>query len=186
MGKATWIARIGIIMTSALLFSGCVTNIRQPQSSPMPSTERFGTFGNVYYENITIAPAFASATPNQRAARKINEETIMGLRNVFTDLKVVDEALESTDTRSLIIRPHIVEIKFIGGAARFWVGALAGSSAVLMQVTYINMPSGNVLANPEFYRSASAFGGGMSMGTSDNMMLTMIAQDIITYTSSNR
>ena len=186
MNKAKCVANLGVIISSSLLVSGCATHIRQPQSQPRPSTERFGTFDNVYYENVVIAPDFASSTPNQRAAKRINEELISGLNNVFPGMHVVDRAPQSASGKNVVIRPQVIEIKFIGGAARFWVGAMAGSSAVLMRVDYIDMQSGNILANPEFYRAASAHRGGMSMGATDNVMLTMIAQDIITYTSSNR
>ncbi len=186
MKKMKSVAGLSLIMASSLFVTGCATNIRQPQSEPQPSTERFGTFDSVYYENVTIAPDFADATPNQRAANRINEEVIEGLNDVFSNMQVVDNAPESVDGKALVIRPKIVEIKFIGGAVRFWVGAMAGSSAVYMQVEYVDLQSGNVVANPEFYRAGSAHTGGMSMGATDNVMLTMIAQDIISYTSRNR
>ena len=180
------ITTVACLLASSILLSGCATNIAKPTASPRPTTERLGSFESVLYEEVTLAPRFASAPPNQRAARKINEELITGLQNVFPGMRIVEGAKSPTADKSLAIRPEIKEIKFIGGAARFWVGPMAGSSAVLMQVKFVDLASGNVLAAPEFYRAASAWGGGMSMGASDNMMLTAIVQDIITYAVSNR
>ena len=77
------------------------------------------------------------------------------------------------------------EIKFIGGFARFMVGGMAGSSAVLMKVTFLNSETGKVVAEPEFYRAANGMGGGYSMGATDNLMLDQIAQDIALYAKMN-
>ena len=106
--------------------------------------------------------------------------------NVFTGIKVVDKSTGKPETRTLVIRPPIKEIKFIGGAARFWVGPMAGSSAVLMEVSFVDKETGDVIAAPQFYRVANAWGGGMSMGGADNMMLSQVVQDIVIYTTSNR
>ena len=176
---------IGLIGCSIFL-AGCVTKITKPAAAPQPSTERFGAFNTVVFENVSLAPKFREARANQKAAKKINEELIASLRNAFPEMKIVDQATEPATDKTLVIRPVIKEIKFIGGGARFWVGAMAGSSAVLMQVTFVDQGTGAVLASPEFYRSANAMGGQWSFGASDNMMLTMIVQDIITYVVSNR
>lgn len=130
----------------------------------------------------TISPAFASAEANQKAARKINENLFNEMRMVLPDLK---DASGDPGAGTLVIEPVIEEIKFIGGFARFMVGAMAGSSAVLMKVTYTDAGTGKVIAEPEFYRAANAMAGGYSMGSSDNMMLTEIARDIANYTRLN-
>ncbi len=93
---------------------------------------------------------------------------------------------EKQEGKTLLIKPRIKEIKFIGGAARFWVGSMAGSSAVLMDVLYLDKESGETVAHAEFYDMASAFAGSYNMGATDNMMLKNIATQIINYTSANR
>ncbi len=175
-----------LLIGFSLLLGGCATTITKPAAIPQPSKERFGTFDVVEFEPVSLAPKFETAEANQKAARKINEELISSLQNVFPGMKVGDQAGKTETGKTLVIRPVIKEIKFIGGAARFWVGAMAGSSAALMQVSFIDKGSGDVLADPEFYRSANAMGGGWSMGGTDNMMLTMIVQDITNYVVSNR
>ncbi len=180
LGIALWLIGCTILLT------GCVTKITKPAALPQPSTERFGTFDTVEFEKVSIAPKFAKSDANQKAAKKINEELMASLNNVFPGMTVADPAAKPTKGKMLVIRPVIKEIKFIGGGARFWLGAMAGSSAVLMQVSFVDKETGAVLANPEFYRAASAMGGGWSIGGTDNMMLTTIVQDITTYTSSNR
>jgi hypothetical protein len=63
---------------------------------------------------------------------------------------------------------------------------MAGSSAVLMKVKLQDAASGEVLAEPEFYRAANAFTGGQTIGVTDNLMLDQIADDIANYCARNR
>jgi len=166
----------------AVLLQGCATNLRQPASVPQPVTQKLSTFRTVQMKPVTISSAFADSEANQKAARKINE-------NLFAEMKMVipnlQEAKGIPSAGTLVITPVIEEIKFIGGFARFMVGAMAGSSAVLMKVTYADADTGKVVGAPEFYRAASAMAGGYSVGSSDNMMLTEIARDIANYTRLN-
>ena len=171
---------------SVLLLSGCATTITQPKEERQPAKEKFGTFKAYEIEHVTVSKAFAEAAANKKAAKKIDEDLISNMKNVFQDIKVVDASVGKTDIKTLVIRPVVKEIKFIGGAARFWVGPMAGSSAVLMEVSYIDKQTETVLASPLFYCSANAWGGGMSMGGADNMMLSRIVLDIVNYTTSNR
>ena len=115
--------------------------------------------------------------------RKIDEQLFDKMRLVFPGLM---DAQGRSDGRTLLVEPYVKQIKFIGGAARFWVGAWAGSSAVLMKVTYTDRSTGEVLAETEFYRASNAMGGAYSMGATDNQMLEAVAQDIANYSLANR
>lgn len=56
----------------------------------------------------------------------------------------------------------------------------------LLRVRFLGKDAkGTVVAEPEFYRSASAFAGGM-YGSADNAMLAEIAKDIVNYTAANQ
>jgi len=174
-----------IICIFLLLFGqGCATNLRKPSGPPQPAKIKFSTFQGFQMAPVTISQKFAKAEANQKASRKINEVLSDCMHLAFPTLNELEET--DSDVSTLLIQPNIEEIKFIGGGARFMVGAMAGSSAVLMKVTYSIKETGEVIAEPEFYRQANAFGGAYSMGTTDNMMLNTIAQDICTYTGANR
>jgi hypothetical protein len=155
----------------------------RPSTAPQPAKVKLGTFDTVTLKQVEIAPEFAAAGANKKAAKKIDERLSMEMRKVFDGLQ---EAGGTPTQQGLLIEPLIEEIKFIGGAARFWVGAMAGSSAVLMKVTFSDAATGEIVAAPEFYRSADAYAGGMTMGAADNRMLEAIASDAATYAGNNR
>jgi hypothetical protein len=181
----------GIVVSFILvifLTQGCATHINKPASAAQPATIKFSKFSKFEIAPVTISPKFASQSANKKAAKKIEENIFACMSMCLTDLKKIEEgkAKVGPGASGLLIQPEIKEIKFIGGAARFWVGPMAGSSAVLMKTKYIDKKTGKIIAEPEFYRAANAFGGGFSMGATDNMMLDTIAQDICRYTSNNR
>ena len=179
---------VGVAVLAGLLGTGCATNIRKPAMSPAPTEVKLSTFKQCVMKPVTIAPAFSASSANQKACKRIETE-------LFTQLAMALPGLEKAETgdaaapkgkRVLVIEPVIEEIKFIGGFARFMVGGMAGSSAVLMKVTFVNSETGKVVAEPEFYRAASGMGGGYSMGATDNLMLDQIARDIADYAKMNQ
>lgn len=185
MKKMSFALCLVILLGAGL--TGCATNIRRPAAEPQPAKARFGSFSQVEVAPVALAPAYASHEANQKAKAKIEENLVAGLRTDFPNLKTADPAAPTTGRPGVLrIEPVIKEIKFIGGMARFWAGALAGSSAVLMQVNYIDCASGAVLASPEFYAQANSWGGAWTFGATDNMMLTRVANDCVAYTTANR
>jgi hypothetical protein len=56
-----------------------------------------------------------------------------------------------------------------------WGGALAGSSAVVMQVRLVDGQSGELVAQPEFFQRAAAMGAAHTFGATDRDMLGRIA-----------
>ncbi|OGX14395.1 MAG: hypothetical protein A2351_03900 [Omnitrophica bacterium RIFOXYB12_FULL_50_7] len=180
--------RVGCVIVVVCFFTGCATNLTKPSSSPRPSKVKFGEFSNVEVKAVGISESFASSGANQKALKKIDELVFRDLRMVFPNMKRIESGSDfpKAEGRTLQITPLVKEIKFIGGNARFWVGAMAGSSAVLMQTTYRDSSTGEVIAEPEFYRAAGAYSGALSIGSTDNNMLDQIAQDVVNYTTLNR
>lgn len=178
--------RFVLIAGLSLLTAACATKVSQPSAPPSPSKVRFAQYQQVEMKPVTLAPAFAGHEANQKAARKIQEILSTRMRMSFPDLKMVDTEFSKGEQPVLQIEPHIKEIKFIGGAARFWAGAMAGSSAVLMEVTYRDSRTGEVVANPEFLRVAGAWSGAWSIGATDNNMLEAVSMDVVNYSSANR
>lgn len=91
----------------------------------------------------------------------------------------------SQSSRTLVVELQIEELKFVGGGARFFAGALAGSSAVVMRMKLTDKQTGRVIADPEFYQRAAAMGGAWSFGGTDHGMLARIATVAQEYLQRN-
>lgn len=159
--------------------------VQRPTTDPQPATVRFSTFSTVVMKPVTIAPEYANGGASQRALSRINGELIKNMRQPFPNLQESGSAAD-TGAHTLLIEPRIEGLRFISGGARFWVGGMAGSSAVRMKVTFKDGTSGAIIAAPEFYRQSNAWEGGMSVGASDNAMLRQITEDVAGYAALNR
>lgn len=184
----SFIGKVVVIMIAVFVISGCATNLSKPTRDPMPTKVKLSEFKNVEMKAVGISESFASAEANQKALRKIDEILFRDIRMLFPNFKRIEQGNDFSkgEDRTLQIMPYIKEIKFVGGGARFWVSAMAGSSAVLMPATLRDSSNGEIIADPEFYRSSGAFAGAGTIGATDNRMLEDIAQDIVKYCGFNK
>jgi hypothetical protein len=79
----------------------------------------------------------------------------------------------------LIVQPRMTQLRVVGGATRFFAGALAGDSSIAMDLELRDAATGTVVAKPTIARNASAFAGAYSVGATDQNLLGYIA-DIAT------
>ena len=166
-----------------LLASGCVTNIKSDVTQNPPPAEKFANFSRIEMTPVTLVPPYAGQEANERALSKIQENVSLKMSPAVQAWN--GRALTGGTPRTLQIVPTVTEIKFIGGATRFWGGALAGSSAVVLRAQITEKETGKVIATPEFYARAAAMGGAYSMGGTDNAMLVRIATRLTDYLLAN-
>lgn len=161
----------------ALACCACVTHIRPNVAGNPPPAEPFAHFQRFELKPVQVSDAAAHETA---AIAKISQ--YMQLRPGAT---LANWNGRNAGGRVLEVEPRIVELKFVGGGARFFAGALAGSSAVLMHVRFVDAATGRVIADPEFYQRADAHGGAWSLGGTDNGMLARIATVVDEYLQRN-
>ena len=87
--------------------------------------------------------------------------------------------------QTLVFEPRVVSLRFIGGAKRFWAGALAGDSRVIIVVRIVEQPGDRVLGEPQFYQQANAMAGAWSFGAHDNTMLSRVVDLATNYCKAN-
>jgi hypothetical protein len=167
-----------VALFCVFLGGGCATQIRAGATTNPPPEVAFNQYSAFELRPLGIAPRFANQSGNEAARVKVQKELELRLKPVLA-------AWTKPGGNVLVIEPVIDEIKFIGGAARFWAGTLAGSSAVIVSVTYRDANTGNVVARPQFYQHASAWGGSFTFGVTDNLMLNRIAELVSQYTQAN-
>jgi hypothetical protein len=79
-----------LLLLAFALAQGCATNLSKPDGSPQPTSVKLSTFKTVAMKKIEIAPDFASAGANQKAAKKINQVLVDNMRMVFPKLREID------------------------------------------------------------------------------------------------
>lgn len=178
-----------LLLFLTMTMVGCATQIVEKPSAVTRATTPLGEFDRVVLVEAEIAPTYAEHGANIKAVNKIDEILEEQLPGVLGNLEVRTLAeyktmKSSLDADVLVIRPYVKQVKFIGGAARFWAGAMAGSSVVVMDVFFESGAGGEPLSTPGFQRTAGAYSD--VVGVASNRMLNDVAQDVINYVSANK
>jgi hypothetical protein len=172
-----------LVAAAAAFLGGCVTHIGTDVTQNPPPSEKFAAFNHFEMAKITLVPPYAGQGSNERAMAKIQENVSLKMDPVLARWNAAGAA--ASPVRTLVITPVVTEIKFISGGSRFWAGALAGSSAVILTATITDKESGQVVAKPLFFSRAAAMGGAWTFGTTDNLMLGRIGDRLTDYLLAN-
>lgn len=179
-----------VLAASAALLAGtgCATQVTEQPNQVTRSAKPLGSFDRTLLVKAEILEPYAGQGANMKAVNKVDEVLERELSAALNNLEVVTgdeiDAMNLTGSNTLVVRPIVKQVKFISGGARFFAGSFAGSSVIVMDTRFIDGANGTVLAEPGYYRKASAFGDGFGIG--DNRMLNAIAEDVGRYAVTNR
>jgi hypothetical protein len=143
----------------------------------------FGQFDRIEVAPVALAPPFDKHNANQVALERIQGH--FNSRVTPMTAMMNSRPAKADPASTLLVEPTIQKIKFVGTGARIWAGAMAGSSQVLMKVRITDKATGAVIAEPEFYQKANAWGGAYSAGSTDNDMLGRITDMLAAYLGAN-
>jgi len=158
------------------LMSGCATKIKASTAHNPAPAEAFSRYGRIVLKPVSFAPGYKG---NPEALAKIAANLD---KNLGESVQQWNRARDNG--RTLTIEPVVEEMSFKSSTKRVFLGPLAGSSGVLMRVTFRDQ-AGKVVANPEFFQRASAMSGGFTLGVQDNLMLTRVSKLASDYIIAN-
>ena len=164
------------VVVALPLISGCATKIKASSShNPAPATA-FSSYGRIDIKPVGYAPGYKG---NPAALGKI-------AANLDKDLapSLAQWNSRPANGRTLTVEPIVEEMSFKSTTKRVFLGPLAGSSGVLMRVTFRDN-TGKVIATPEFFQRANAMSGGFTLGVQDNLMLTRVSKLASSYVIAN-
>jgi hypothetical protein len=158
------------------------------QYAANPSKVKFGEFKYVELKETELAPTYRNHVDDQASAKKIDTMLLAQLRTLWPDIKVVPKNGEFSkpQERTLQITPSITDIHLVSIGARVWIGAMAGGSDIVMHVDYRDSSTGEVIANPDFWKGNNAWSGDNSFGQTDNQIRDAAVAQIVLYTAANR
>ena len=163
-------------IASVALLQGCATRIKASSTANQPPAKPFSAYSRIEVKPVVFKDGYKG---DVAGLAKIDE-------NFKKDLapRLAQWNSRAADGNTLVVEPVVEEMSFKHGAKRVLLGPLAGSSGVLMRVTFRDN-TGKVIATPEFFQRTAAFSGGYSFGINDNMMLTRVANLASGYIVAN-
>lgn len=171
-------------VAALLLLAGCATQIHPKDQTIQPSKVRLGTFSTVVTKPLVVE-RMEGDPGDVRAVDRIRAELDQCLGSVFKTVSQVPADRSDFAPGTLVIEPAIEDLKKVNGAERFWVGPMAGSSAILLRVRYTDAGSRDIVASPVFYSKANAQAGTWTFGAADNNMLNRVVTLACSYARSN-
>lgn len=181
--------RIWKMALAALLASACAVAYAKDEikpagvNNPAPA-EALGGFERYELKPAVLMGVYAGQPANEKALESFQRNFDQRVGAWVTEQNAKPASREPV--RTLVIEPRIEKVRFIGGGARFWAGALAGSSRVLVVMKLTDQASGTVVAEPEFYQHAKGMAGAWTFGAADNSMLIRTASMALEYLQANQ
>ena len=151
-------------------------------NNPPPSVA-LDSFDRFEIAPIEMVAPYAGQPANEQAKQRLQANLDERVPPVLAQWNAT--SAKNQPPRTLKIEPTIRHVKFVSGKARFWAGALAGGTAVLMTVKLSDAASGEVIAEPEFYQHANAMGAAYSFGATDKAMLIRVTDLVTSYLQAN-
>lgn len=132
---------------------------------------------------VQLVPPYAGQNANEKARDSVQHNLQQGLGQWVVQRNAEPSAAEPA--RTLVIEPIIEKVRFISGGKRFFAGAFAGSSRILLRLKLTDAATGEVVAQPEFYQHARGMAGAWTAGGADHAMLARIASLARDYVTAN-
>ncbi|MEW6371871.1 MAG: hypothetical protein AB1584_13115 [Pseudomonadota bacterium] len=164
------------IVVALPLVTGCATSIKASSTQNPAPAVAFKSYGRIDVKPVAYKAGYNG---NPAALAKIGANLD---KNLAPSLQQWNS--RPANGRTLTVEPIVEEMSFKSTTKRVFLGPLAGSSGVLMRVTFRD-ETGKVIATPEFFQRSGAMSGGFTLGVNDNMMLTRVAQLASNYIVAN-
>ncbi|MCC7461683.1 MAG: hypothetical protein IT480_04380 [Gammaproteobacteria bacterium] len=149
-----------------------------------PPTAAFAGYQGYELRPLEVPAELQATETGQKATAKIQEHLNTLLAPVLEGWNAGVQG--SGNGLKLVFEPRVLTLRFIGGAKRFWAGAMAGDSRVLISLKIVEQPGGRVLGEPQFYQQSAAMAGAWSIGAHDNTMLSRVVELAASYCKANR
>jgi hypothetical protein len=160
---------------SRLAFAALVLAISTAALAEMqnpPPANPLAGYDKYELAEIAMGPPYAGNKGKEAAKARIQGYMTAETRPLIDQWNA--DASANTRGQTLVIEPRIEKLKVVSGGARFWAGAFAGDSYVVMKFRFVEQPSGKLLSEPEFYQRAAAMSGAWTFGGQDKDMLHRI------------
>ena len=177
------LARVAAVSSCLLGHAAFAETIEPSAAQNPPPSMALASFDQFELVPIEMGAPYAKNKGNQKAVAKLQEHLERDLGSLLQDWN--NKASRNEPPRKMLIQPRVEKIRFIGGGKRFFAGAFAGKSAILMRVRFVDAASGEEIADPEFYQHAAAMAGAWSVGGADNAMLARESTLIVQYVAAN-
>ena len=173
-----------LLCFSAPVFAGgkiAPPDFKEDSRNPAPSTA-LNAFQRFDLAPVAMGAPWKGQDANEAALANLQANVDIRVKPVVAEWNAKPPA---DVPRTLKIEPEIAYIRFITGGKRFFAGAFAGDSGILLKVKLSDAATGEVIGEPQFYQRANKFGATWSFGATDKHMLIRMSAMVADYLKTN-
>ncbi len=174
--------KIFIFFIMVFSLEGCMAHVSKPKGFQKPPTQPFSHYKKINLHKVTLSSGYDQSSTNWSIARKLDKQLQTKLNQLFN---AEDTGLASYISQTLIIKPVILEMRYVSMAKRLFFNEFAGASAILLQTTFINSDSKKIIAQLTVYEDSGSSSSTLSLGDADEWLLERLAQKILKYMNKN-
>jgi hypothetical protein len=169
-----------LIPAALVLLAGCAAtpesldSVARTESARMSAPSRpFSSFANFELKPMTLSPAVLQEHGKVERAGELDARMHAKLEPLFNEWRSAPRG--PVHSGRLVIEPQLASLKVVSGGARFWAGAMAGSSNIDLDLSITDGDTGQLIAKPRISMTADAMAGGWSIGKTDTNLMDYIA-----------
>jgi hypothetical protein len=184
---------IGMALMLAGFLTACGGQSQGTQSETPETVEPFAdeTQLDSAYARVVVA-AYSTVEEVKRDYAEALDESHAALMAALIKqgrFHQVNKELKSAPEGCLIVQTHVSEMRIVSGAARFWGGAFAGNSNMVLDVKLVDAKTDTVVREKRIESSNNAFAAAWTYGSSDRSlpadMGAMVAQYLAKVVPTN-
>jgi Domain of unknown function (DUF4410) len=169
-----------------LLLAACSGQQAQtkPESAQFASEPRLAkAYSVIFVEDVAAGPEIQKDYPD--ALGECQANILQGLHENKRYQQVASKPSDGTRPEgALLIQSKITDMRIVGGIARMFGGALAGSSYMNIDVKLVEAATNKTIREKTIASSNNAFGAAWTNGSSDRSLPTDMGKIIAQYVNS--
>ena len=152
------------------------------QAEQAPAVEKLSKkYDTLLFSAFTAKAEISKDYPEAASTLQHSAITALETEKQFKKVGTTTQDKSSTGDKTLLIKADITELRIVGGAARFWGGAFAGSSGVELDPQLIDGATNKVIRKEKISSWNSAWAASWTGGTSDASIVNDMGKILAKY-----
>jgi hypothetical protein len=169
----------------AAVLAACGGQSQGTQSETPATAEPFANDAplDAAYTSIVVAPFDASDEVKENYSDDLDKShsALMAALIKQGRFQQVGKSLKGSPDGCLIVETEVPEMRIVSGAARFWGGAFAGSSNMVMNLKLVDAKTQTVVREKHLESGNNAFAAAWTYGSSDRSLPTDMGNIVASY-----
>jgi hypothetical protein len=154
--------------------------VAAPQENPFANEAQLAkSYANLVIADFTATDEILRDYPDDLKASRDAAVTALAQGGKYRSVGVSDSAVQNGPT--LIVKTNVPQMRIVGFNARFWGGAFAGNSEMLLEMTFIDQQTGMEMGHKTLSSNVNVMGATWSFGASDRSLPTDMGMIMAAY-----